>query len=152
MTRSTYLPVMVKGPLLAALLLVVVGAFASLLVLRALVTTQERHLRDLAQQDFTSIEASIGPLVVRNDVWEMFDLLDRVTRRDEGLHPVRATLVDPLGRVVISSAPEVNPLGAPGSHLIEGATPLEAAHYDFGEGIVLLRQVLHYEGGRWVRW
>jgi signal transduction histidine kinase len=146
MAGRVHMPVMVKGPLLAALLLVVVGGLASQFVLRALNATQERHLRELAQLDFVGIEATIGPMVVRDDVWEMYDLLDRLTRRDSGLRPVRATLVDPLGRVVISSAPEVNPLGAPGSHLIAGATPLDAPHYDFGTGIIILRQVLQYQG------
>jgi hypothetical protein len=81
---------MVKGPLLAAGLLVLVGVLASLLVLRALVATQERHLRELALLEFAGVEATVGPFVVRDDVWEMFDLLDRVTHRDGSLRPLRA--------------------------------------------------------------
>lgn len=72
-------PLMVKVPLLAAVLLVLVGVLASQLVLRALVTTQERHLRDMALLEFAGIEATIGPFVVRDDIWEMFAISVLIT-------------------------------------------------------------------------
>lgn len=86
--QALYLPIMVKGPLLAAGLLVLVGLLTSQLVLRTLVATQERHLRKMALLEFAGLEATVGPFVVRDDIWEMFDLLDRVTRRESSLHPL----------------------------------------------------------------
>jgi len=137
---------MVKGPLLAAGLLVLVGILASHLVLRALVNTQESHLREMAVLVFSGVEATIGPFVVRDDIWEMFDLLDRVTRREGSLRPLAATLIDPLARVIVSSAPELHPLGAHRAAMIASATPVTAAHYDLSDGQVALSQVLHYQG------
>lgn len=144
--RAPHLPVMVKGPLLAAGLLVLVGVLASILVLRALVATQERHLRELAVLEFAGIEATVGPFVVRDDIWEMFDLLDRVTHREGSLRPLRATLIDPLGRVIVSSAPELHPLGAQRAEIIAAATPVTAPHYDLADGTISLAQVLEYQG------
>lgn len=139
-------PLMVKVPLLAAVLLVLVGVLASQLVLRALVTTQERHLRDMALLEFAGIEATIGPFVVRDDIWEMFDLLDRVTLRDGALRPLQATLIDPLGRVIVSTAPDTNPIGAQRGAMISEATPVTAEHYDLNGGSVALSRVLQYQG------
>ncbi|WP_114964745.1 sensor histidine kinase [Alkalilacustris brevis] len=137
---------MVKGPLLAAGLLVLFGALASQLVLRTLVATQERHLREMAALEFAGVEATIGPFVVRDDIWEMFDLLDRVTHREGSLRPVRATLVDPLGRSIVSSEPEIHPLGAQRVEMIAEATPVTAPHYDLSDGTVSLSKVLHHQG------
>jgi signal transduction histidine kinase len=137
---------MVKGPLLAAGLLVLVGMLASILVLRTLVATQERHLRELALLEFAGIEATVGPFVVRDDIWEMFDLLDRVTHRDGSLRPLRATLIDPLGRVIVSSEPALHPVGAQRARMIAAATPITAPHYDLADGTVSLSQVLEYQG------
>jgi signal transduction histidine kinase len=136
---------MVKGPLLAAGLLVLVGVLASLLVLRALVATQERHLRELALLEFAGIEATLGPLVQRDDIWEMFDLLDRVTHREGSLRPLSATLLDPLGRVIVSSAPDIHPLGAQRAEMIAAALPVTAAQYDLADDTVALSQVLEYQ-------
>lgn len=144
--RGFHLPVMVKGPLLAAGLLVLVGILASHLVLRALVNTQERHLREMALMEFSGVEATIGPFVVRDDIWEMFDLLDRVTQRDGTLRPMRATLIDPLGRTIVSTAPDLNPLGSLRAHMIAGAIPVTTTHYDLGDGDIALSKVMHYQG------
>ncbi len=137
---------MVKGPLLAAGLLVLVGILASHLVLRALVNTQERHLREMALLEFAGVEATIGPFVVRDDIWEMFDLLDRVTQREGALRPLQATLIDPLGRVSVSTAPDVNPLGAQRAGMVSDATPVTAAQYDLGDGRIALSKVMQYQG------
>lgn len=144
--RGFHLPVMVKGPLLAAGLLVLVGILASHLVLRALVNTQERHLREMALLEFAGVEATIGPFVVRDDIWEMFDLLDRVTQREGALQPLQATLIDPLGRVIVSTAPDRNPIGTQSAELITAATPVGAEHYDLSGGEIALSKVLQYQG------
>lgn len=144
--RGFQLPVMVKGPLLVAGLLVLVGILASYLVLWALVNTQERHLREMALLEFAGVEATIGPFVVRDDIWEMFDLLDRVTQRDGALRPLQATLIDPLGRVIVSTAPDANPLGAQRAAMIASATPVAAEHYELGGGTIALSKVLQYQG------
>ncbi|WFE75317.1 sensor histidine kinase [Roseinatronobacter sp. S2] len=143
--RGFHLPVMVKGPLLAAGLLVLVGILASHLVLRALVNTQERHLREMALLEFAGVEATIGPFVVRDDIWEMFDLLDRVTQREGALRPLQATLIDPLGRVTVSTAPEINPLGAQRASMIAAATPVTAPQYDLSNGTIALSKVMQYQ-------
>lgn len=144
--RGFQLPVMVKGPLLVAGLLVLVGILASYLVLWALVNTQERHLREMALLEFAGVEATIGPFVVRDDIWEMFDLLDRVSQRDGALRPLQATLIDPLGRVIVSTVTDANPLGAQRAGIIASATPVAAEHYELGGGTISLSKVLQYQG------
>lgn len=140
------LPLALRAPLLAAGLMVVLGLVASQLVLAGLARSQERQLVELAQLEFDGLTAALAPLVPRDDIWEMFDHLDRLTRRERGLRPVEATLVDPLGRVVVSSHPEVWPLGAAARALVAAAVPVEAFHYHAAAPEVTVRAVLTHQG------
>ncbi|ULB12470.1 ArxS, sensor/HAMP domain-containing histidine kinase (plasmid) [Cereibacter azotoformans] len=146
MVRLPPLPLALKVPLTVALLMGIVGIFASQLVVQALVRSQERQLRELAQLEFEGLEATLGPLVLRDDVWEMFSLLDRVTRRGTGLRPIRATLVDPGARVVVSSAPDRAPLGSSGQALIAESVPVDRLSYERATDLVALRRVQTFEG------
>jgi len=82
---------------------------------------------------------------VRDDIWEMFELLDRVTQRAGALRPLQATLIDPLGRVIVSTAPDRNPIGTQRASMIAAATPVTAAQYDLSAGDIALSKVLHHQ-------
>lgn len=140
------LPLSIRVPLGGAALMVLVGLVASQLVLGALSVSQERRLRDLAWLEFETLATSLAPYAVRDDIWAMFGLLDQASRRGEGLRPIRATVVDPLSRVVVSSAPELYPIGAVAGDLLASAVPLAALSYDGGQATVRLRRGLDWRG------
>lgn len=140
------LPLSVRVPLMVSGLMVVMGIIASQLVLTALVRSQERQLSDLAQSEFATLSTTLAPLIQRQDIWEMFDVLDRATQRVGGFSPVAATLVDEQGRVIVATQPDIHPVGAPGVALINAATPVRQLNYDSAQDQISLRQNVDFQG------
>jgi len=140
------LPLTLRVPMIAAVLMIVMGIVASQLVLSALARSQERHLTELAEIEFSTLSSALGPYVQRDDIWEMFDVLDRATRRDGRFRPFSATLVDARGRVVVSSVPERHPIGGAGIDIITGAIPLGAIRIESGTERISVRSVVSWQG------
>ncbi len=98
-------PISVRVPLVVALLMVVISAAVSNRVLSRLEETQERNLQQLVSAYLDGLSASLIPSVVREDVWEVFDTLDRSRERYRSLNVQWATATDNEGRVIASSEP-----------------------------------------------
>jgi signal transduction histidine kinase len=114
--RVTAWPLAVKVPLLVAGLMVAVALVVSEVVLSRLARDQETNLNLLASAYLDGLSAAVLPAVVRADVWETFDALDRARGRYSGVK-VRYALVelpddtilaasDPLRFPVKTAAPE----------------------------------------------
>lgn len=113
MRRLTELPITLKVPALVALLMLAVSAAISERVLTRLVDTQERHLRDLAAAYLDGISSALVPHVLRDDVWEVFDTLDRSRALYQALRPIETVVVDRDGLVIAASDPDRTPSMAP---------------------------------------
>lgn len=140
------LPLSLRVPLIVAGLMVLMGIVASQFVLSSLVRSQERQLSDLAQTEFAALSTALAPLIQRQDIWEMFAALDRATQRSGGFAPVSASLVDPRGRVIVSSSPQAHPIGSSGLGLIESATPAADISFDTAQEQISLRQNVEFQG------
>ncbi|TCM87123.1 ATP-binding protein [Rhodovulum steppense] len=140
------LPLSLRVPLIVAGLMVLMGVIASQLVVTSLVRSQERQLADLAQSEFATLSTTLAPLIQREDLWEMFDALDRATFQAGRFAPAAASLVDARGQVIVSTRPERHPIGSPGVALIAGAVPLEDLSYDNARELISVRQVVEYQG------
>jgi hypothetical protein len=70
-------PVTLKAPALVAMFMIAISVLVSDRVMSRLEETQERHLRELSGAYLDGITSSIQPFVLREDVWEVFDSLDR---------------------------------------------------------------------------
>ncbi|MGQ9369458.1 sensor histidine kinase [Azospirillum sp. ST 5-10] len=104
-------PLTVKTPLLVALLMAAVGSVLSWSVLTRLAADQEAHLRDLASAQLDSLAVALQPHVARQDVWETFDILDRLRRRDTRV-PTRVFVVTlPDATVLAATDPPQYPVG-----------------------------------------
>lgn len=90
--NPTTWPLSVKVPLLVAILMFTVSAIITNRVLSRLEDNQEQHLQQLASAYLDGLSASLIPSVFREDVWEVFDALDRSRERYRGLN-VRWTIV-----------------------------------------------------------
>ncbi len=103
--RITAWPLTVKVPLLVAGLMVAVAVAISQIVLSRLASDQEANLRLLSSAYLDGLSAAVLPAVIRSDVWEAFDALDRARGRYSGIK-VRYAIVElPDDTVLAASDP-----------------------------------------------
>lgn len=103
-------PLALRVPALAVLMMVTVSAVVTDRVLTRLIDTQNRHLTELSDAYLDGVSSAVIPHVLRDDIWEVYDALDRAAQRYEGLDIVWTTVADPGGRVIASSRPRDFPL------------------------------------------
>lgn len=103
------IPVTYRIPLLVALLMLVVSLVISERVLSRLADTQQQHMDTLAGTYLDGLAWSIMPAVLREDVWEVFDALDRSISSYGVFAPLETVVTDPTYRVLAAT----NPMTAP---------------------------------------
>jgi two-component system OmpR family sensor kinase len=103
--RLRSLPVSYRVPLIVALLMVVISAAISERVLNRLSRTQEGFLDGLAETYLDGLSSAVIPAVLRDDVWEVFDALDRSSSSYKALAPIETVVTDAGGRVLAASDP-----------------------------------------------
>jgi signal transduction histidine kinase len=103
--RPGFWPISIRVPIVVALLMMAVSALIGNRVLAGLEETQERHLQQLASAYLDGLSASLIPPVLRDDVWEVFDTLDRARQRYRALNVSWAVVTNGGGRVIASSDP-----------------------------------------------
>ncbi len=110
------LPLTVRVPAVVALLMIAVSVAVSELVLSRLIDTQERHLRAITGAYLDGLSSSLLPHVMRGDVWEVFDVLDRARDRYEALRPIETVVTGADARIIAATdpakAPTLSPLPA----------------------------------------
>lgn len=107
--RLRAMPFTVKVPLMVVVLMVAVSAIFSNQVLTRLSATQERHLEELTGAYLDGLSASLVPHVLREDIWEIYDQLDRTRHAYVGLSAVHAIVAEPDGTVLAASEPHLFP-------------------------------------------
>lgn len=98
-------PITVKIPMLVVLLMVIISAVITNRVLDRLADTQERHLEQLGAAYLDGLSASLIPSVVREDIWEVFDTLDRSRERYRGLNVEWAVVTNAGNDVLAATDP-----------------------------------------------
>ncbi|MGF1659435.1 MAG: sensor histidine kinase [Rubrimonas sp.] len=139
------LPLALRAPLLAAGLMVLVGFVASQQVLSALSRAQEARLAELARLHVDGLSVALGPAVLRRDVWEVYDTLDRAANAQEGRRMRMTAVADETGRVLAASDPLRAPTDAQLAALAEGAQPLDAVALS-AEARIRVLAPLAYQG------
>lgn len=123
------IPISYRVPMLVALLMVVISAVISERVLDRLSRTQEAFLDGLASTYLDGLSAAVLPAVLRDDVWEVFDALDRSATSHAEISAVETVVTDAGGRVLAASDP----------HRIPSYSPLPTDYTDrYGVGIVTI--------------
>lgn len=110
--RPSTWPITVQVPLLVATLMIVVGGIVTDRVLARLVDTQERNLAALTGAYLDGLSSSILPHVLREDVWEIFDALDRARVLYQGLDASDTVVTDARGTTLAASDPHAFPTHA----------------------------------------
>ncbi len=114
-TRPYALPLSLKLPLLSAVFMILIGVAASYQVFSTLTRMQDDRLREIARLNMGGLAVALAPSVLRRDVWEVFDILDRATggSLDTGTKERRFALMvvtDADARVIASSNPRLVPI------------------------------------------
>jgi signal transduction histidine kinase len=98
-------PLVVKVPVLVAGLTITVAFAISQIVIWRLVQDQESNLRQLSSAYLDGVSAAVLPAIIRRDVWEAYDALDRARSRYAGVEPRFTIIALPNGRVLAASDP-----------------------------------------------
>ncbi|MCX7888915.1 MAG: HAMP domain-containing histidine kinase [Rhodobacteraceae bacterium] len=115
------LPVTVRVPLVAAALMIVLGVVASQQVLAALGRLQDARLRETARLHVEGLSVALGPAVLRKDVWEVYDTLDRAKAAYDGQRLLLTVVADEDGRVLAASDPRRAPVDSDVADFTQGA-------------------------------
>ncbi|MBB3147216.1 signal transduction histidine kinase [Phyllobacterium trifolii] len=107
--RVTSSRVALRVPLLVALLMIIISAVISDQVLRRLSEMQERNLQGLVESYLDGVSASILPSIMRGDVWEVFDVLDRSASSYASLDLKETIVTGSDGSVIASNHPANRP-------------------------------------------
>ena len=105
MRRLRAIPISYRVPILVALLMVAISAVISERVLDRLSRTQESFLDGLAGSYLDGLTAAVLPAVLRGDVWEVFDALDRSQQSYQALSPIEAVVTGADGKVLAATDP-----------------------------------------------
>ena len=124
------LPLSIKMPLVVTIFMAAVAIFVTERVLSRLEETQTRHLHDLATVYLDGLASALTDPVVRDDVWEVFDILDRARQTHAGMKPTETVVASADGRVLASSDPRSTP---PWSRLPANFLPGHAATRSGGD-------------------
>jgi signal transduction histidine kinase len=103
-------PLTLQVPLLVAALMIAVAVMISQIVLSRLVKDQETNLTLLANAYLDGLSAAVLPAVIRGDVWETFDALDRARGQYSGVKARYAIVELPNGSVLAASDPANFPI------------------------------------------
>jgi signal transduction histidine kinase len=139
-------PLILRVPLAVAALMVAVGVAVSNVVLARLGAVQRTGLEQTTSVYLDGLSTAVLPSVIRADVWETFDALDRARDRYRGVKARFAAVTLPNGLVLASSDPRLFPSGAPlPAKLLERITTDELA-LDEAAGLAWVSRELVQEG------
>ncbi len=145
--RPSSWPLTLKVPALVAALTVLVAAVISNGVIRRLVADQEANLRELTQTYLDGLSTAVLPNLIRDDVWETFDILDRARDRYTAVRARHAIVIRQNGTVLAASDPHAFPVGATLPPAFVARFPnAEDLSIDDEEGLAWVRRVLRQEG------
>lgn len=107
--------------------MIAISTVVTIRALSRLEVSQQKNLDVLSSAYLDGLSASIGPAVVREDVWEVFDALDRSRERYKGLNVQWVTVTNADNQTIASSMPTRFP---PLEPMSPGALALFASNKD----------------------
>ena len=99
------LPITARVPLIVTLFMIAVSSFASERVLSRLIDTQTRQIEALADSYLDGLALALVDAIMREDVWQVFDVLDRSRHRSGEVQPIETVVAGTDGFVIASSDP-----------------------------------------------
>ncbi len=143
--RFRNLPVTLRVPLITAALMILLGLMASQSVLAALGRVQDARLSETARLHVEGLSVALGPSVLRQDVWEVYDILDRARAGSEGQRLLLTVVADEQARVLAATDPRRAPVGVDAADFDRGAVAPEAVRMT-GDPVLRVTAPLQYQG------
>lgn len=103
------LPITARVPLIVTLFMIAVSIFTSERVLSRLAETQVRQVQALADVYVDGLALALVDSIVREDVWQVFDVLDRSREKPGEIKPAETIVAGSDDLVIASSHPLVIP-------------------------------------------
>lgn len=145
LSRFRSLPVTLRVPLIMAALMILLGLAASQGVLSALARVQDARLSETASLHVEGLAVALGPSVLRQDVWEVYDILDRAREGSAGQRLLLTVVADESGQVLAATDPRRAPVGGDATDFEAGAVAPEAVQMT-GNPILRVTAPLQYQG------
>ncbi|MFC3162269.1 ATP-binding protein [Ciceribacter thiooxidans] len=145
LSRFGNLPVTLRVPLITAALMILLGLVASQGVLSALGRVQDARLSETARLHMEGLSVALGPSVLRQDVWEVYDILDRARPGSEGQRLLLTVVTDERARVLAATDPRRAPVGGDARDFESGAVAPEAVRMT-GNPVLRVAAPLQYQG------
>jgi two-component system, OmpR family, sensor kinase len=99
------IPVTARVSLIVIILMLAVSIFTSERVLTRLADTQTRQVQALADVYLDGLALALVDSMVREDIWQVFDVLDRSRQRPGEIRPAETIVAGADGFVIASSEP-----------------------------------------------
>jgi signal transduction histidine kinase len=146
--RTAAWPLVVKVPVLVAGLMITAAFAISQVVLWRFVHDQRSNLGQLSSAYLDGLSAAVLPAIIRGDVWEAFDALDRARRTPYAGVQSRFAIVElPSGTVLAASDPLRFPVQSAVPDELRSRFPAnEDFLIDAAAGRVWLARTLRTEG------
>jgi signal transduction histidine kinase len=119
------IPISLRVPAVTAFLMIALGILASQQVLSALSRLQDDRVRETALQHISGLSIALGPQVLRKDVWEVFDTLDRARTAHDGQRLAMTIVADTGGHILASTNPRRAPVDGQIDSFVEDAVAPE---------------------------
>ncbi|WP_218820827.1 MULTISPECIES: PIN domain-containing protein [Paracoccaceae] len=145
MPRFRNLPVTLRVPLVMAGLMILLGFLASQSVLSALGRVQDARLSETARLHVEGLSVALGPSVLRQDVWEVYDILDRARSAYDGQRLLLSIVADERGRILAATDPRRAPVGEEVAGFEAGAVPPDAVRMT-GDPVLRVAAPLLFQG------
>jgi signal transduction histidine kinase len=139
-------PIVVRVPMLFAAFMICVSAILTNAVLVRLAETQERQLAQASRVYLEGLASAITPYVLRDDVWEIFDAIERSAGIGSYLGLTHVVVANPARRVMASSNPLTAPVGSDARTLMPALDLGETLRIDLNAGAALALKPLRYQG------
>lgn len=138
-------PLVFKAPMLFAVFMVAVSVVLTNAVLARLAETQQRQLAQTASVYLESLASAITPYVLRDDVWEIYDAIERSRAVGARLGVRQVVVLGPAGHVLASDDPRAFPVGADASGHLSTFAPGQALAIDEARGLASAWKPLRYQ-------
>lgn len=99
------LPITARVPLIVTIFMMAVSIFTSERVLSRLIETQTRQIQALADVYLDGLALALVDSMIREDVWQVFDVLDRSQQRSGEIRPAETIVAGTDDFVIASSEP-----------------------------------------------
>jgi signal transduction histidine kinase len=139
-------PLAFRAPAVVVAFMMVISAVITHAVLDRLKETQERHLAALSTTYLEGLASAVLPYVLRADVWEVYDAIDRSAALGGGFGRAVVVITTPDLRVIAANQPTRWPLGTQQTGLAARFSAGANLIVDQADGTAHGQKLLRYQG------